>query len=611
VDIDLIQVQIFSLGILILAAYSGGLVAKKLKIGEVVGQILGGMFVGPHFIELIYKLFSIENSTGYFARIFNTFHSTTFQNYKNVFENFHFFVFMFLGLITFSLGEELHISRLKRVGYRVYFICLAQVVASLALVSGAFYFLFDFTLINSLIVGSIAVATAPALTFILMQKLSIEGVLRNLLVNILVVSDIIEVILFSIFLGIAIVIDKGESISFTHIFLEVSYEFIVAMGIGVVIYFVLKVMVKRIKLRKNEVPQYSTLLSTVLSEHPTPSVEVLLIMTGVVSVGIAVAISLDLPFLITAVTAGVLISNFHSHAIFDSLKIKNVMPIFNILFFAIIGSSVHIESFSTETIFYVMGYVFFRSSGKIFGTWFGCRVTGQDKKITACLPKLMLPHAGMAAVETIFVVTIFNSVESRTIFNTIFPALVIFELGGAWLSEKTLRKWKSWIVGEKDAERFDNKTARKGFSMFDLIKDRVVEINAHDKNDAIIKCAEFFSFKKIVSDSTIVINSALERERLGSTGVGNGIAFPHCRTGVVDDVCVACVILKNDVNWKSLDKKLVSLLFFVIAPEKKPEEHLKAVQTISYTLHTTDFTKDIVNAFESSEVESYLKSLEK
>ena len=54
----------------------------------------------------------------------------------------------------------------------------------------------------------------------------------------------------------------------------------------------------------------------------------------------------------------------------------------------------------------------------------------------------------MAAVETILVATVLNDTEGQRIFDTIIPALVIFELGGAWLSERTLIKWKNWVVGE-------------------------------------------------------------------------------------------------------------------------------------------------------------------
>ncbi len=49
------QLQIMSVGLLILSAYTCGLIARKIKIGEVIGQILGGIIVGPHLLELFHR----------------------------------------------------------------------------------------------------------------------------------------------------------------------------------------------------------------------------------------------------------------------------------------------------------------------------------------------------------------------------------------------------------------------------------------------------------------------------------------------------------------------------------------------------------------------------
>ena len=50
------KMHIFEIGLLIPAAYIGGMIARKLKIGEVIGQISGGILVGPHFLEIVHKL---------------------------------------------------------------------------------------------------------------------------------------------------------------------------------------------------------------------------------------------------------------------------------------------------------------------------------------------------------------------------------------------------------------------------------------------------------------------------------------------------------------------------------------------------------------------------
>ena len=91
-----------------------------------------------------------------------------------------------------------------------------------------------------MIIGSIGIATAPALTFILMNKLHIGGKLKNILANIVVLDDIIEVIFFSIFLGIGLAKQSGEHASFFHLILHVAKELFFAAFIGFIIFLVLK-----------------------------------------------------------------------------------------------------------------------------------------------------------------------------------------------------------------------------------------------------------------------------------------------------------------------------------------------------------------------------------
>ena len=78
------------------------------------------------------------------------------------YESFHFFVFLLFGLVAFSLGEELHIDRLKQVGLKASVICLIQAFLTWILISLGFWLIFDFGLIHAMLMGSIGIATAPA-----------------------------------------------------------------------------------------------------------------------------------------------------------------------------------------------------------------------------------------------------------------------------------------------------------------------------------------------------------------------------------------------------------------------------------------------------------------
>jgi len=583
------------MGLLILSAYTCGVIARRLNVGEVIGQIFGGMIVGPHFLEVIHMFLESRPNLRemfVFSPIYHFFDST-FAEYTSIFENYHFFVFLFLGLIAFSLGEELHIERLKTVGIKATLICVLQAFLTWILLSSGFYYVFGFSFIHACIVGSIGIATAPALIFILMNKLKIEGSLKNILANIVVLDDIIEVIIFSIFLGVAVAMKKGGELSMLHIGWEVFLEILFAVIIGIAIFVILKLTLKkrlpdeeeRLEHDENE---FDSFLSTMLSDHPTPSVEVLLIMTGVIAVGIAGAMNFHLPFLITAVVAGFLIANFHSHAIFESMKIRNVMPVLNLFFFALIGANVQIETFSSETMIYVAGYVLLRSIGKLAGNWIGCKLTGQDPKITAALPKLMLPQAGMAAVETILVATMLNDTEGMLIFNTIIPALVIFELGGAWLSEKTLMKWKHWTTGERDALRVDTGADKKSVMLDTYLEGRVIDVHAATRDQALFELSKQFVTEDVIDNVQVLMQPLLEREKLSTTAIGEGVALPHCRSAMVTRTVVCAGICKTPIEWKSPDKKPVDLIFLIITPETDPEQHLAVLKIISKALFEGD-----------------------
>ncbi len=616
-SLEVMKMQILEVGLLILAAYIGGKIARKLKIGEVIGQILGGILVGPHFLELIHRFLQHHEELSQlvlFKPIYHFYSRGGFDQYYEILEGYHFFVFLFLGIIAFSIGEELHRDRLKQVGFKATLICLLQGLLTFVLLAVGFRLLFPshFDWINACIIGSIGIATAPALTFVLMNKLRIEGSLRNILANIVVLDDILEVIFFSVFLGIAM--KRGKELSLLTLSWHVISELALAALIGVAIFAILNLTIRQ---KKHDAPDHNrhrgedrTFLSTVLSEHPTPSVEILLIMIGIISVGIAVAIHFDLPFLVTAVVAGFLISNFHSHAIFDSLKIENVMPIFNLLFFAIIGASVRLESFSSKTILLVVTYLVLRTAGKLLGNWVGAKITHQDPKITASLPKLMLPQAGMAAVETILVATVLGKKGGGTlIFDVIIPALVVFELGGAWLSERTLLRWKHWTVGEREA--LQTKRREVGdFGLHDLLENRVFDMMATTREEAIFELAQTMVRSGVISETSIITNALLEREKLASTAIGNGIAFPHCRIASIDRTVATCGIINHPVEWKAPDGKPVDMLFLILTPEEHPEQHLKAIKTIVTAIRKENFKQDIVRSLHQDTVSEWLYKLD-
>ncbi|PUB17113.1 phosphotransferase IIA-like nitrogen-regulatory protein PtsN [Yoonia sediminilitoris] len=81
-----------------------------------------------------------------------------------------------------------------------------------------------------------------------------------------------------------------------------------------------------------------------------------------------------------------------------------------------------------------------------------------------------------------------------------------------------------------------------------------------------------------------VVEALIEREGLGPTGVGNGVALPHARLSGVDSVKGIFLRLEKPLNFASVDRQPVDLVFALLAPQNAGVEHLKALALVSRTL---------------------------
>ncbi len=94
-------------------------------------------------------------------------------------------------------------------------------------------------------------------------------------------------------------------------------------------------------------------------------------------------------------------------------------------------------------------------------------------------------------------------------------------------------------------------------------------------------------------DSGAVIEALMERESLGPTGVGHGVALPHARLAAVKDMSAAFILLEKPVNFDSVDRQPVDIVMALFAPEEAGVEHLKALALVSRTLRNADLCKKL------------------
>lgn len=107
-------------------------------------------------------------------------------------------------------------------------------------------------------------------------------------------------------------------------------------------------------------------------------------------------------------------------------------------------------------------------------------------------------------------------------------------------------------------------------------------------------------------DERVIFDAVWERENLGSTGYGEGVAFPHARIEGLDKVCGMFARLDEPVDFDSLDGKPVDLVFLLISPENSGADHLTALAALSRILKTEGSCDKLRKARSVDEIYSVL-----
>lgn len=107
-------------------------------------------------------------------------------------------------------------------------------------------------------------------------------------------------------------------------------------------------------------------------------------------------------------------------------------------------------------------------------------------------------------------------------------------------------------------------------------------------------------------DKNQIFEALWERENLGSTGYGNGVAVPHARISGLNKVFAVFLRLNKGIDFDAHDDKEVDLLAVIISPEQSGEDHLQALAAFSGVLRNTDACKKIRQAKTAHEIYSIL-----
>jgi fructose-specific phosphotransferase system IIA component len=113
-----------------------------------------------------------------------------------------------------------------------------------------------------------------------------------------------------------------------------------------------------------------------------------------------------------------------------------------------------------------------------------------------------------------------------------------------------------------------------------------------------------------IIDQQEVRNEVFEREKIMSTGVGKGIALPHAKTNAITKTTASMAILKEPINYQSLDEKPVNIVFLILGMENNVGNHLRLLSKISRMMNNDSFRGKLLEAKSASEALELFKKFE-
>ena len=124
----------------------------------------------------------------------------------------------------------------------------------------------------------------------------------------------------------------------------------------------------------------------------------------------------------------------------------------------------------------------------------------------------------------------------------------------------------------------------------------IPELKATDKGGVLEELAEVISLHEPGVEKTALVKVLLERERLGSTGIGDGVAIPHGKMSAVDRPIISFGRSKEGLDFDSMDGQPVYLFFLIVAPENSSGVHLHVLAKIAKILKSSTFRQKLMAA---------------
>lgn len=136
------------------------------------------------------------------------------------------------------------------------------------------------------------------------------------------------------------------------------------------------------------------------------------------------------------------------------------------------------------------------------------------------------------------------------------------------------------------------------------------DLQAQGKDDVIKELVELAAKSKLVRDKNLLLEEVQKREKLVTTGVGWGVAFPHAKTKAMKGIVIAFGRSDRGVDFGAMDQKPVHLFFLIAAPEDTIGAHLNVMARLSFLMKSQDNRERLLSAKNPAEVLEVLDSVD-
>lgn len=137
----------------------------------------------------------------------------------------------------------------------------------------------------------------------------------------------------------------------------------------------------------------------------------------------------------------------------------------------------------------------------------------------------------------------------------------------------------------------------------DILRPEMVwtDLRANNKPEIIRELAHLMAKNDRALDENVISEVLMERERLGSTGIQDGIAIPHGKVPGLERIVIACGRSPSGIDFDAHDQKPTHLFFVLLAPEFAAGQHLKALARLSRLLKDSSFREKLMASGDSKD----------